>query len=158
MNNEISDNLDLRAADIFGDSRNLREFERQLNDPELQISNLDLNNDNEVDYLRVIETVDNRTHVVIIQSVLDREVYQDVATIEIEKTDIIPFIYKLWVMNTCTVKITFTNPYYNTPLIYNSFGPIITDRMYQTGIGIIIHHTIMPGILSCVPIQKQYSS
>jgi hypothetical protein len=41
MNNEISDNLDLRA-DIFGDSRNLREFERQLNDPELQISNLDL--------------------------------------------------------------------------------------------------------------------
>jgi hypothetical protein len=38
--------------------------------------------------------------------------------------------------------------YYNTPLIYNSFGPIITDRMYQTGIGIIIHHTIMPGILS----------
>jgi hypothetical protein len=69
MNNEISDNLDLRAADIFGDSRNLREFERQLNDPELQISNLDLNNDNEVDYLRVIETVDNRTHVVIIQSV-----------------------------------------------------------------------------------------
>jgi hypothetical protein len=28
MNNEISDNLDLRAvADIFGDSRNLREFE-----------------------------------------------------------------------------------------------------------------------------------
>jgi hypothetical protein len=40
------------------------------------------------DYLRVIETV-NRTHVVIIQSVLDRDVYQDVATIEIEKTDII---------------------------------------------------------------------
>jgi hypothetical protein len=80
MNNEISDNLDLRAvADIFGDSRNLRDLKRQLNDPELQISNLDLNNDNEVDYLRVIETVDNRTHVVIIQSVLDRDVYQDVA-------------------------------------------------------------------------------
>jgi cystathionine beta-lyase family protein involved in aluminum resistance len=85
MNNEISDNLDLRAvADIF-EIQEILEFERQLNDPELQISNLDLNNDNEVDYLRVIETVDNRTHVVIIQSVLDREVYQDVATIEIEK-------------------------------------------------------------------------
>jgi hypothetical protein len=52
-------------------------------------------------------------------------------------------------MNTCTVKITFTNPYTTIHLIYNSFGPIITDRMYQTGIGIIIHHTIMPGILSC---------
>jgi hypothetical protein len=63
MNSEISDNLDLRAvASIFGDSRNLQDFERRLND-ELQISNLDLNNDNEVDYLRVIETVENRTHV-----------------------------------------------------------------------------------------------
>jgi hypothetical protein len=27
MNNEISDNLDLRAVAYFGDSRNLREFE-----------------------------------------------------------------------------------------------------------------------------------
>jgi hypothetical protein len=48
MNDEISDNLDLRAVtDIFGDSRNLQDFER-LNDPELQISNLDLNYDNDV--------------------------------------------------------------------------------------------------------------
>jgi cystathionine beta-lyase family protein involved in aluminum resistance len=58
----------------FGDSRNLQDFERRLNDPELQISNLDLNNDNEVDYLRVIETVENRTHVIIIQSILDNDV------------------------------------------------------------------------------------
>jgi uncharacterized Fe-S radical SAM superfamily protein PflX len=36
--------------------------------------------------------------------------------------------------------------YYNT-LIYNFFWSYNTDRMYQTGIGIIIHHTIMPGIL-----------
>ena len=46
-NSEISDNLDLRAvASIFGDSRNLQDFERRLNDPKIQISNLDLNNDN----------------------------------------------------------------------------------------------------------------
>ena len=44
MNSEISDNLDLRAvASIFGDSKNLQDFERRLNDPKLQISNLDLN-------------------------------------------------------------------------------------------------------------------
>jgi len=83
---EISDNLDLRVvASIFGDSKNLQDFERQLNDPKLQISNLDLNNDNQVDYLRVIESMQNRTHVIIIQSVLDRDLYQDVATIEVEK-------------------------------------------------------------------------
>jgi cystathionine beta-lyase family protein involved in aluminum resistance len=66
-----------------------------LNDPELQISNLDLNNDNEVDYLRVIETVENRTHVIIIQSILDNDVYQDVATIDVEKTETIKSMFKL---------------------------------------------------------------
>jgi hypothetical protein len=86
MNSEISDNLDLTAvSSIFGESENLNDFERRLNDPKLQISNLDLNNDNRVDYLRVIESVESRTHVVIIQSVIGRDLYQDVATIEIEK-------------------------------------------------------------------------
>jgi hypothetical protein len=72
MNNEISDNLDLRAVADILEIQEILGIWRQLNDPELQISNLDLNNDNE-DYLRVIETVDNRTHV-IIQSVLDRDI------------------------------------------------------------------------------------
>jgi hypothetical protein len=85
-NSDISDNLDLRAvASVFGESANLQDFERRLNDPKYQISNLDLNNDDQVDYLRVIETVEDRTHVVIIQSVLDRDVYQDVATIDVER-------------------------------------------------------------------------
>lgn len=85
-NSEISDNLDLRAlASIFGEARNLDDFERQLNDPKIQISNLDLNNDNQVDYLRVIESVERNTHLIIVQSVLGRDMYQDVATIEVEK-------------------------------------------------------------------------
>ncbi|MBP4138345.1 hypothetical protein [Flavobacterium geliluteum] len=85
-NSDISDNLDLRAvASIFGESNNLQDFERRLNDPKYQISNLDLNDDNDVDYLRVIESVENRTHVVIIQAVLDRDVYQDIATIDVER-------------------------------------------------------------------------
>jgi hypothetical protein len=123
INNEISDNLDLRAvASIFGDSRNLEDFERRLNDPEIQISNLDLNNDNQVDYLRVIETVEYRTHVIIIQSVLDRDVYQDVATIDIEKNR----------YNKIQIQIVgneymygpnyiYEPIYYNTPVIYASF-------------------------------------
>jgi hypothetical protein len=35
------------------------------------------------------------THVIIIQSVLDRDVYQDVATIEVEKIATTESIYKL---------------------------------------------------------------
>lgn len=83
---DISDNLDLRAvASIFGESANLEDFERRLNDPKTQISNLDLNGDRQVDYLRVIESVENGAHLIVIQSVLDKDVYQDVATIEVER-------------------------------------------------------------------------
>ena len=123
VNNEISDNLDLRAvASIFGDSRNLEDFEKRLNDPELQISNLDLNNDNEVDYLRVIETVEYNTHVVIIQSVLDRDVYQDVATIDIERNNNnsvqVQFIGNEYMYGPNYI---YEPVYYSTPLIYASF-------------------------------------
>ena len=84
--NDISDNLDLKAvASIFGDASNLDDFERRLNDPKSQISNLDLNNDNQVDYLRVVESVEGRAHIIVIQAVLEKDVFQDVATVEIEK-------------------------------------------------------------------------
>ena len=86
MSSEISDNLDLRAiASIFGSATHLEDFERQLNDPKIQISNLDLNEDNQVDYLRVIESVEQNTHLIIVQAVLGRNTFQDVATIEVEK-------------------------------------------------------------------------
>lgn len=85
-NSDISDNLDLKAvASIFGESEDLADFERRLNDPKIQISNLDLNGDNQVDYLRVIETVENNTHLIIIQSVLEKDVFQDIATVEVER-------------------------------------------------------------------------
>ena len=83
---EISENLDLEAiASLFGDAKDLEEFEYNLNDPEAQISNLDLNEDGNVDYIRVVETAENDTHVIALQSVLGEDIYQDVATIEVEK-------------------------------------------------------------------------
>jgi hypothetical protein len=123
MNSEISDNLDLRAvADIFGDSKNIQDFERRLNDPTLQISNLDLNNDDEVDYLRVIETVEKRTHVIIIQAVLEQDVYQDIATIDVEKdkynnvhVQVVGDVY-MYGQN-----YIYEPVYYTTPFIYASF-------------------------------------
>ena len=83
---DISDNLDLRAvATIFGDAKDLEDFENRLNDPKAQISNLDLNNDNYVDYLRVIESVEGNAHIIIIQAVLDKDLFQDIATVEVER-------------------------------------------------------------------------
>ena len=83
---DISDNLDLEAvASIFGEAKDLEDFERKLNDPELQISNLDLNGDGQVDYLRVVETSENNVHVVAIQAVIGKDQFQDVAVISVEK-------------------------------------------------------------------------
>lgn len=83
---DISDNLDLRAvASIFGDSRDLEDFERRLNDPKAQISNLDLNRDGYVDYLRVIETTEQNLHLIVVQAVLEKDIFQDVATINVER-------------------------------------------------------------------------
>lgn len=83
---EISDNLDLEAvASVFGESKDLEDFEKRLNDPETQITNLDLNEDGEVDYLRVVETSEGETHLIAIQAVIGKDQYQDVATVEVEK-------------------------------------------------------------------------
>jgi hypothetical protein len=120
---EISDNLDLRAvASIFGEARDLQDFERRLNDPDAQISNLDLNDDQEVDYLRVIETVENRTHLIIVQAVLDRDVYQDVATIDVEK-DQYNKVHVQVVGDTYLygANYIYEPVYYTTPVLYASF-------------------------------------
>jgi hypothetical protein len=122
-NSEISDNLDLRAvASLFGDARNLEDFERQLNDPKIQISNLDLNNDNQVDYLRVIESVEKNTHLIIIQSVLGQDMFQDVATIEVERDrnnkiqiQVVGDVYMYG------DNYIYEPVYVHTPVIYSSF-------------------------------------
>ena len=84
--NTISENLDLKAvASVFGESKDLEDFEKRLNDPKTQLSNLDLNEDGEVDYLRVLEISKDKTHVVTIQAVIGNNEYQDVAVIDVDK-------------------------------------------------------------------------
>lgn len=128
---EISDNLDLRAiASMFGDATDLEDFERQLNDPKIQISNLDLNDDNQVDYLRVIESVEGNAHLIIVQAVLGRDNYQDVATIEVEKNrnnqvqvQVVGDVY-MYGQN-----YIYEPVYVSTPVIYSTFW-VPTYRPY----------------------------
>ncbi len=82
---QVSDNLDLEAVAItFGESKNVEDFERRLNDPENRISNLDLNNDGYVDFLRVVEVEEKGTHLIVIQAVIGQDLYQDVASVIVE--------------------------------------------------------------------------
>ncbi len=122
-NSDISDNLDLRAvATVFGDAKDLEDFERRLNDPKTQISNLDLNNDNYVDYLRVIETVEGNVHLVVVQAVLEKDVFQDVATIEVERdrnnqvqVQVVGDVYMYG------TNYIYEPVYVHTPVIYTTF-------------------------------------
>ncbi|MFQ6113843.1 MAG: hypothetical protein ACE5NG_07100, partial [bacterium] len=85
---EAAEGLDLKAvSELFKDSENLEEFEKALNDPEAGINNLDLDQNGEVDFIRVVEEVADDTHVIILQVLLAENEFQDVATIEVEKTD-----------------------------------------------------------------------
>ena len=85
-NADISENLDLKTvATLFGQAKDLEQFEQMLNNPDSAFSNLDLNGDGDVDYLRVIETADQERHLIVIQAILAKDIYQDVASIFVEK-------------------------------------------------------------------------
>ena len=74
---DISQNLDLKAvATIFAEAKDLEEFEQKLNDPEGHINNL-----------RVIETSEGTTHLIVLQAILAKDIFQDVASIVVDKDE-----------------------------------------------------------------------
>ena len=83
---DISEGLDLKVvAKLFAEAKNLEEFETMLNNPDSAFCNLDLNGDGQVDYLRVIETGEGNKRLIVLQAVLAKDIYQDVASIYVEK-------------------------------------------------------------------------
>ena len=123
---DISDNLDLDAvASIFGDSENLEDFEHRLNDPNNPISNLDLNEDGYIDYLRVVENSSARNSLVVVQAVLGDNVFQDVATIEVERGNNGNFRIQIVGDDYIYGSNYIIEPvFYRTPLIFSFFwGP-----------------------------------
>lgn len=78
--------LDLHAVgELFKESENLEHFEKSLNAPETGINNLDLDKNDEIDYIRVEEQVEGDTHLIVLQTQFAEDDFQDVATIAVEK-------------------------------------------------------------------------
>lgn len=83
---EAAAGLDLYAvAELFKDSATLEKFEQALNDPKTGVNNLDLNNNGEIDFIRVTEQTKDDTHLIILQTPLGGNEFQDVATIAVER-------------------------------------------------------------------------
>lgn len=80
------DNLNLYAVmRLFQQSKTLEEFERNLNDPKTNINNLDLNGDNNVDYIKVYDDPDGEVHNIVLQVAVGPKENQDVAVFTVQK-------------------------------------------------------------------------
>ena len=80
------DNLNLYAVmKLFQESKTLEEFEKNLNDQNTMINNLDLNGDNMVDYLMVIDNVDGDVHNIVISDAVSPTESQDVAVFVVQR-------------------------------------------------------------------------
>lgn len=74
------------AVELFKQSTSPEDFEKRLNTEDNYVNNLDLNEDGETDYLRVIDNMEGDVHAIVLQVPLDESEAQDIAVIEIEKT------------------------------------------------------------------------
>jgi hypothetical protein len=70
---------------LFQESETLESFERNLNEENSRINNLDLNGDNQVDYIMVIDYVDGDNHSIVLRAALNRDETQDVAVFTVQR-------------------------------------------------------------------------
>jgi len=80
------DNLNLYAVlDLFKKSSSVEDFESRLNNQDNHVNNLDLNGDNEIDYIRVVDYGKDDFHTLVLQVPVSKTEAQDVAVIEVQK-------------------------------------------------------------------------
>ncbi len=80
------DNFSLEGAlELFSKAQSPEDFEQQLNAENNGVNNLDLNNDGDVDFIRVEDRMDGNAHALVLQVAINENETQDIAVIEIEK-------------------------------------------------------------------------
>src|SRR5258705_3633312 len=81
------DNFSLQGAlAMFQKASSPEDFEKLLNSEDNHVNNMDLNNDGDIDYIRVIDNFEKYAHAFVLQAVVSATESQDIAVIEIEKT------------------------------------------------------------------------
>ena len=83
----LGDNFSLEGAlDLFKNASSMENFEELLNKEDKNVNNLDLNDDGEIDYIRVEDHMEGDVHAIILQALISEDESQDIAVIEVEKT------------------------------------------------------------------------
>jgi uncharacterized membrane protein YgcG len=81
------DNFDLQGVlGLFKNSESLEAFEKALNTESNQVNNLDVDEDGQVDYVKVIDHTDSGAHAITLRVDVNDKESQDIAVIEIDKT------------------------------------------------------------------------
>ncbi|THU35823.1 hypothetical protein FAM09_20725 [Niastella caeni] len=81
------DNFSLQGAlELFKKAGSPEEFEKLLNTEDSKVNNLDLNEDGNTDYIKVVSKRENDVQIFVLQALVSEKESQDVAVIELEKT------------------------------------------------------------------------
>ena len=81
------DNFSLEGSlEMFQKATSPEDFEKLINTQQNYVNNLDLNEDSDIDYIKVIDTQDGNTHVFVLQVAVSETENQDIAIIALEKT------------------------------------------------------------------------
>jgi hypothetical protein len=87
----------------------LEEFERAINSRTTNINNLDLNNDNQVDYISVFSYDQGQFHSIVLRVAVSSSEYQDVAVIEVSKIIRVELLCRSLEMKLCMVEVILWN-------------------------------------------------
>ncbi len=74
------------ALQMFQKAGSPEEFEKLINNEDNHVNNLDLNEDGETDYIRIISKSEGTAHAFVLQAIISESEDQDIAVIELEKT------------------------------------------------------------------------
>jgi hypothetical protein len=81
------DNFSLQGAlDLFKQAGSPEDFEKLLNSENSKVNNLDLNEDGNTDYVKVVSKRENDVEVFVLQDIISETESQDIAVIELQKT------------------------------------------------------------------------
>jgi hypothetical protein len=81
------DNFSLQGAlELFKKAGSPEEFEKLLNTEDSKVNNLDLNDDGNTDYIKVVSKRENDVQIFVLQAQVAEKESQDIAVIELEKT------------------------------------------------------------------------
>lgn len=120
------------ALASFKNATSLEEFERMINEEKNNVNNLDLNNDNETDYVVVNDYLEGDNHVIVLSTYLSDNEIQDIATIGIEKTGVETAILQIEGDPDLYAEATIVEPWDNYENNHNGRGGPYFDERFDT--------------------------